>query len=164
MKSWIVPLRWSMDVIVHLSVHAFIHSFIHSLSLIPDGLAQNTSLQRNPRGIVTSSPNHFKWLLSMCRNSGSSPSVSWIAERDSVSQGASSHPAEEIHFGCLFLWSHSCTYYPRFMTVGEIRNVDWRINRGPCLGSAPSSLQQSSTESLLHQRWQSYGVQKNFPW
>ena len=41
-----------------------------------------------------------------------------------ISKGAPRHPAEETHFGRLYPGSYSFGHDPKFMTIGEGRNVD----------------------------------------
>ena len=41
-----------------------------------------------------------------------------------ISKGAPRHPAEETHFSCLYPRSCSFGHDPKFMTIGEGRNVD----------------------------------------
>lgn len=45
-----------------------------------------------------------------------------------ISKGEFSHPAEEIQFICLRSQSCSFAHYPRFMTAGEGRNLDWPLS------------------------------------
>ena len=41
-----------------------------------------------------------------------------------ISKVAPCHPAEETHFGCLYLGSYSFGHDSKIMTIGEGRNVD----------------------------------------
>ena len=41
-----------------------------------------------------------------------------------ISKGAPRNPAEETHFGRLYPGSYSFGHDPKFMTIGEGRNVD----------------------------------------
>ena len=45
-----------------------------------------------------------------------------------ISKGAPRHPAEETHFSRLYPGSYSFGHDPKFMTIGEGRNVDWPVN------------------------------------
>lgn len=49
-----------------------------------------------------------------------------------ISKGAPSHPEEETHFGCVYLWSSLFSHYSKFMTIGASRSVDWPVNRELC--------------------------------
>lgn len=52
-----------------------------------------------------------------------------------VPTGPPSHPTEETHFDRLYPRSRSFGHYPKFMTIGEGRNVDRPVNRELCLSA-----------------------------
>ena len=81
--------------------------------LLPDGHAQNSSPGRRAGGIMTRCPNHFNWLLSKRRSSGSSLSLSQISRTPHpISKAEPSPPAKKVHFHRLFLQSHFFGHYP----------------------------------------------------
>ncbi|MED6280610.1 hypothetical protein CHARACLAT_012500 [Characodon lateralis] len=46
-----------------------------------------------------------------------------------ISKGVPGHPAEEAHFSRLYPGSCSFSHDPKFMAIGEGRNVDRPVNR-----------------------------------
>ena len=82
-----------------------------------------------PGGIWNRCPSHLSWLLSMWSSSGSTPS--------------SSRMTEETHYSRLYPGSYSFGHDPKFMTIGESKNVDWPVNR---------ELRLSTQLSLHHDR------------
>ncbi|MEQ2243855.1 hypothetical protein ILYODFUR_011108, partial [Ilyodon furcidens] len=46
-----------------------------------------------------------------------------------ISKGVPSHPMKEAHFSRLYPGSHSFGHDPKFMAIGEGRNIDRPINR-----------------------------------
>ncbi|MEQ2220455.1 hypothetical protein ILYODFUR_005639 [Ilyodon furcidens] len=86
-------------------------------------------LRRHPGGIRYRCPSHLNWLLSMWRSSGSTPSSSHMTEFHTISKGVPGHPTEEAHFSRLYPGSRSFGHDPKFMAIGEGRNVDRPVNR-----------------------------------
>ncbi|KAK5599667.1 hypothetical protein CRENBAI_017458 [Crenichthys baileyi] len=85
----------------------------------------------------------------MWRSSGSIPSPSRMAEVLTLSL-RECHPTEEAHFIRLYLGSRSFGHDPKFMAIGEGRNVDQECRpTGKLRASTLSSLQRTSTASPL---------------
>ncbi|MEQ2198066.1 hypothetical protein XENOCAPTIV_007241 [Xenoophorus captivus] len=57
-----------------------------------------------------------------------------MAELLTISQ-RESHPAEETHFSCLYVGSCSSGHDPKFIFIGEGRNIDRLVNRELCLSA-----------------------------
>ncbi|MEQ2242659.1 hypothetical protein ILYODFUR_038290 [Ilyodon furcidens] len=65
-----------------------------------------------------------------------------------ISKGVLSHPTEETNFSRLYPGSRSFGHDPKFMAIGEDRNID-RKSRASLFGSALSSPQRTGTVSPL---------------
>ncbi|MED6234357.1 hypothetical protein ATANTOWER_027861 [Ataeniobius toweri] len=70
-----------------------------------------------------------------------------------ISNGVPGHPTEEAHFSRLYPRSRSFSHDPKFMAIGEGRNVDQPVNRDLRFLAQLSSPQRTSTvPPLLRQR------------
>ncbi|MEQ2294343.1 hypothetical protein AMECASPLE_002953 [Ameca splendens] len=52
-----------------------------------------------------------------------------------ISKGVPGHPTEEAHFSRLYLGSHPFGHDPKFMAIGEGRNVDRPVNQELCFSA-----------------------------
>ncbi|MEQ2287007.1 hypothetical protein AMECASPLE_008119 [Ameca splendens] len=115
----------------------------------PPGGAEGASRpaeRHSPGGIRYRCPSHLNWLLSMWRSSGSTPSPSQMAELLILSL------RKEAHFSHLYLEPRSFGHDPKFMAIGEGRNVDRPVNRELRFSAQLSSPQRSGTALPLLQQ------------
>ena len=112
--------------------------------LFPVGHARNTSRGRRPGGHPIQIPEPPQLaLLDVEEQRLYSELLLGDRAPHHISKGAPRHPAEETHFGRLYPGSRSFGHDPKFMTIGDCRNVNWTVNQ---------ELRLSAQLSLHHYR------------